>query len=57
MTTFFRIAVIGSLLALAGCNSTSGAPTSAAHLTQASPGAANPEVGPDGTVRRLTTAR
>lgn len=57
MTTFFRFAVIGSLLALAGCISTGGAPTPAAHLTQASPGAANPEVGPDGTVRRLTTSR
>ena len=58
MKTIFRIAALGSLLALGACNSSGSTQTaSASHLTTASPGAATPDVAPDGTVRRISTSR
>ena len=58
MTTIFRIVALSSVLALGACNSSGSTQTaSASHLTTASPGAATPDVGPDGTVRRITTSR
>lgn len=64
-STAFRIAALCSLMTLGGCNlSSSSAPSAEARSGGQITGtfapatdASNPQVGPDGTVSRLTTRR
>jgi hypothetical protein len=56
LKTFVTAAAIASLLALAGCNTTS-APVPSTTNHPPSPDGANPSVNPDGTVKRLYVTR